>query len=107
MRWIASLAAAAALLGATACEAAGYAIVSLIGSELTVVGAQPVASSSLDRNEYSTLPVKDATFDRAVFNAVDRVIVARNAQDTAALLRRPVADARAAFADDRKSTAAV
>jgi len=107
MRWIASLVAAVALVAATACQATGYAVVSLIGSELTFVGAQPVSSTNLDRNDYSTVPVKDDTLDRAVFNAVDHAVVARSAQNTALLLRRPVADVRAAFADDRKSKAAV
>jgi len=99
MRWIASFAAVAALIGATACEAAGYAIVSLIGSELTVVGAQPVGSTSLDRNNYSSVPLPDGVFDRTVFNAVDRAVLARKSQDTTSLLRMPVADARAAFVD--------
>lgn len=107
MRWIASLVAAVALVAATACQATGYAVVSLIGGELTFVGAQPVSSTNLDRNDYSTVPVKDDTLDRAVFNAVDHAVVARSAQNTALLLRRPVADVRAAFADDRKSKAAV
>ena len=107
MRWFASLVAAVAFAGATACQATGYAVVSLIGGELTFVGAQPVSSTNLDRNHYSTVPVKDDTLDRAVFNAVDRAVVARNAQNTALLMRRPVNDVRAAFADDRKSKAAV
>jgi hypothetical protein len=99
MRWIVSLAAAVAFVGATACDAAGYAIVSLIGGELTVVGAQPVGSTSLDRNSYASVAVPDAAFDRAVFDAVDRVVLARNRRDTTSLLRMPVADARAAFVD--------
>lgn len=106
MRWLASLAAAAALLGAAACDAADYAIVSLIGSEITIVGAQPVSSTSLDRNSYSPIPVKDATFDRAVFNAVDRAIVARNRHEKSSLLRMPADDARAAFIDGAKSAVA-
>ena len=99
MRPIASLVGAVALMGAVACEAAGYAIVSLIGSELTVVGAQPVGSTNIDRNNYSSVPLPDGVFDRTVFNAVDRAVLARKGQDTTSLLRMPVADARAAFVD--------
>jgi hypothetical protein len=99
MRWIVRCVVVAALTCAPACQAAGYAIVSLIGGELTVVGAQPVSSTNLDRNNYSAVPLPDGVFDRTVFNAVDRAVLARKRQDTTSMLRMPVADARAVFVD--------
>ena len=72
---------------ALAAQGATFAVVPLVGRQLTLVGAQPVTSTRIDRNQYQIMPLADDTFDVAARSAVDRVIKARNAEDTTLLVR--------------------
>ena len=72
--------AAFALLPAAA-QAVTYAVVPLIGHQLTVVNAEPVTSAAVDRNKYQTAPIGDDVFDNAIRAAVDRAVRARRADD--------------------------
>jgi hypothetical protein len=85
-----ALRAAALLLGA-ACSLTAYgttfAVVPLVGRHLTMVGAQPVTSTRLDRNQYQVVPIEDETFDVVARAAVERVVRARHADDVTLLVR--------------------
>jgi hypothetical protein len=77
---------AAAAVGCTAASAARYAVVPLVGQQLTIVHAQPVTSTNLDRNRYESLPFTDDVFDRTIRSAIDQVVKARQQGDQTLLV---------------------
>jgi hypothetical protein len=82
-----ALGVAALTLAPIAALADTYAVVPLITQQLTLVAAEPVTSTNLDRNRYQIVPLKDDGLDQAIRVAVDRAIRARRSGDSMFLVR--------------------
>jgi hypothetical protein len=93
----------AAVSIATSASATTYAVISLIGRELTIVGSQPQASTHLDRNQYQTAAIADDAFDRVLLAAVERQVHARHAEDS--ILAMSVSAANVDAASDEGAAA--
>ena len=61
-------------LFAPAAHAAGYAVLALIGDEMTIVTYQPAVGSNLDANDRQKVTLGDDVFDRSTDLAVDTAI---------------------------------
>lgn len=66
---------------APAAQAATFAVVPLVGRQLTIVGSQPQGSTHLDRNQYQTSAISDDVFDRVLLAAVEKEVRARHTED--------------------------
>ena len=82
------LAAALALPAFARCET--FAVVPMVGRQLTFVTADRRTGSNLDRNQYQYVPIGDGAFDDAVDAAVSRVMRSRRADDRTILVRLAV-----------------
>ena len=81
--WV--LVAALGLPAAAQCET--YAVVPLVGRQLTLVFADRPTANNLDRNQYQYVPVAEPVFDDAVHATVDRLVRARRATDATLIVR--------------------
>jgi hypothetical protein len=79
------LAAALAWPAAAQCET--YAVVPLVGRQLTVVTAERTTATNVDRNHYGYVPIADAVFDDTVNATVAKIVRARRADDATMLVR--------------------
>lgn len=62
-----------------------YAVISLIGDTITVVGSQVQIGSLMDRNTRQSIPVPDATFDRSALVVAAEALKQADAQASPAL----------------------
>lgn len=68
------LAVLAALSFATAADAANYAVLSLIGDEMLIVGAAGTTGQRLDRNSRTYVPLDDPVIDKTVLLAAKEAL---------------------------------
>jgi hypothetical protein len=64
-----------------------FAVVPMVGRQLTVVTADRKTGSNLDHNQYQYLPIGDEVFADAVDAAVSKVVRSRRAEDRTMVVR--------------------
>ena len=69
-----------------------YAVVSLIGDQITVIQHRPQFGTRIDTNQRDEIPVADATFDRMAMSAAEAAI--RRAQPGANVFQASIRDKR-------------
>ena len=69
-----------------------YAVISLLGDQISVIKRRPQVGTRIDPNERLEIPVADATFDRMAMNAAEAAI--RRAQPGANVIQASIRDKR-------------
>jgi len=69
-----------------------YAVVSLVGDQITVIQHRPQFGTRIDTNQRDEIPVEDATFDRIAMSAAEAQI--RRAQPGAHVFQASIRDKR-------------
>ncbi|KPF70031.1 hypothetical protein IP84_04080 [beta proteobacterium AAP99] len=64
-----------------------YAIASVLGEDISVVGAQPTVGTSLDRNQQTRVPLPDGGLDNALMLMTERLLRTQCRRCTASFLR--------------------